>query len=421
MISEIGLLRFLTVFGRIGLLSFGGPAAQIAVMEEALVTKRKWLSAEEFLRALGFCTLLPGPEAMQLVTYAGWRVAGVWGGILAGALFVLPGAVFMLALTLAYLAYGALPLVDAAFQGVQVSVLVIVGLALARLARKVLVNRLQIGIALTAFLLLSGNLLPFPVVIFSAGLLGFFTTRMPALPATPTSSVNWLHTLTTALLWLALWWAPLIALGVLDQSGLLWEIATFFSWLAVVTFGGAYAVLAYMAQAVVDTRGWLTAAQMADGLGLAETTPGPLILVTQFVGTLAGAQAGGWPMALVAAFTTLWATFLPCYLWIFTGGPFVERLTTAPRLQAALTGITAAVLGVIAKLSLWFAFHILFETTVTASFGPASVVLPLLCSVSHSAVLLFAIAVFSMTVLRRGLILTLCLTALASVAFSTLA
>ena len=347
------------VFGRIGVLSFGGPAAQIALMHRELVEQRPWLTEKQYLNALSFCMLLPGPEAMQLATYAGWRLRGTAGGLLAGLLFVLPGAALILLLATLYAAYGTLPWVAAAFLGIKAAVVVIVVQALLKVSSRALEGPVAYGLAVAAFLALLALGVPFPLIILVAAAIGAIAMRGAAAEAPPLA-VSPARTVGTIALWLALWLVPLAALRLFGPA-LLADIATFFSTLAVVTFGGAYAVLAYMVQEVVQGFGWLTTEQMMDALGLAETTPGPLILVTEFVGFLASAQAGGWGMGLAAALVTLWMTFVPCFLWIFAGAPYVEWIATRPRLTGALSGITAAVVGVIANLSVWFALTLWFD------------------------------------------------------------
>ncbi len=360
-------------FGRIGLLSFGGPAAQIALMHRELVEERKWVSEAEYLSALSFCMLLPGPEAMQLATWMGWRLRGVPGGLLAGLLFVLPGALVVLALSMVYAAFGQVPLVAALFTGVQAAVVAVVIEALLRVSKRALKSRAHWVTAGLAFVALFVFGLPFPVVIIAAGMYGYLTTQGQPLAAdTPHP---WGQTLRALGLWGAVWLVPLAALIWL-MPGIYADIAVFFSKLAVVTFGGAYAVLAWMTQAVVQDNHWLTTPQMMDGLGLAETTPGPLILVTEFVGYLAAYQRDGWAGGIFAAIITLWMTFAPCFLWIFAGAPWIALLTAAPRLSGALQAITAAVVGVIANLSLWFAAHVFFAQVGRIDVTPFHLILP---------------------------------------------
>ncbi|MAO00922.1 MAG: chromate transporter, partial [Roseovarius sp.] len=357
-------------FARIGLLSFGGPAAQISMMHEELVERRGWLSEQQFLGALSFCMLLPGPEAMQLCTYAGWRLRGVLGGLIAGLLFVLPGAAVILALGLGYATYGDLPMVQAVFLGVKAAVVVIVLQALLKLAQRALKGRASWVLAGLGFVAMFFLSVPFPLIIAAAGVWGAWSTRGAiAVPETADDVVSFRQAARTALIWGALWAAPvLLAWGM--GAEFLTDLALFFSKLAVVTFGGAYAVLAYMTETVVATKGWLTTAEMIDALGLAETTPGPLILVTKFVGLLAGYAQGGVGTAVLAACLTLWVTFIPCFLWIFTGAPYIEHILARPRLKGALAGISAAVVGVILNLSVWFALHVLFGQVTMSALGP---------------------------------------------------
>jgi chromate transporter len=362
-------------FGRIGLLSFGGPAAQIALMHRELVEDRKWVSEEEYLSALSFCMLLPGPEAMQLASWIGWRLRGVAGGLLAGLLFVMPGAAVILALSVLYATLGQVPLVAALFTGVQAAVVAVVIEALLRVSRRALKTMAHWVIAGLAFASLFAFGLPFPVVILAAALWGFATTRVGARPDVTFAPGAVRQSVTAALVWGAIWLVPLAAVTAWAPP-LYADIALFFSKLAVVTFGGAYAVLAWMAQAVVADKHWLTLPQMMDGLGLAETTPGPLILVTQFVGFQAGWARDGLAGGLAGAAITLWMTFVPCFLWIFAGSPWIERLTHAPRLSGALKAITAAVVGVIANLSLWFALHVVFGSVRVLEAGPLHLVWP---------------------------------------------
>ncbi len=369
------LPRITRVFLRIGLLSFGGPAGQIALMHRELVEQRPWMTEQEFLRALSFCMLLPGPEAMQLATYAGWKLHGTRGGLIAGLLFVLPGALVILGLSLLYVLYGQSPLAQSLLLGVKAAVVAIVIQALIRVARRALRDRTDGLIATLAFVALFLLNLPFPLVLALAALWGALSARAPVGVQPPSVAPPLGATLRTILLWGTLWLGPLALLWIVE-GGLLTRIAVFFSQLAVVTFGGAYAVLGWMTQTVVNDFGWITQGQMIDALGLAETTPGPLILVTQFVGFLAAYQAGGLAQALAAAGITLWMTFAPCFLWIFAGAPWVDHLTRKPRLQSALAAITAAVVGVIASLSVWFTLHVMFATVGTANVGPLVVPQP---------------------------------------------
>jgi chromate transporter len=412
----------LSVWARIGLMSFGGPAGQIALMHRELVEDRKWIDEPRFLNALNFCMLLPGPEATQLATYVGWRLHGVTGGLAAGLLFVLPGAAIVLLLSMLYAAFGRLPLVEAIFLGVKAAVLAIVVEALLRIARRSLTDSSGWMIAGIAFAAIYLAAVPFPIIVIAAALYGFLrSNRAPAaMDGESVRSVSTMDTLQTVALWTAVWVLPLLAVALLfGESHVLSQLAWFFSKLALVTFGGAYAVLAYMAQDVVQSYGWLTAGEMLDGLGLAETTPGPLILVTEFVGFLAAHRHGGgnpWLMGLLGALVTLWATFAPCFLWIFAGAPYIERLNAEPRLKAALAAVTAAVVGVILNLTVWFALHVLFATVEERHAGPLRLFVPDLASVSWPAVLLSALAVVLLFVLHRGIAVTLAICGAAALA-----
>lgn len=388
-----GIAEIARVFGRIGVLSFGGPAAQIALMHRELVEDRPWLSERQFLSALSFCMLLPGPEAMQLATYAGWRLRGVAGGLIAGGLFVAPGALVIFALALLYARFGGVPEVEALFLGIKATVIVIVVEALLRLGRRALTGPLAWALALAAFLAIFAFALPFPLILAAGAAIGAALLVVPEAEAgVPPPAVPLSATLARVMVWGALWLLPLLALWLAAPEGLLAQVAIFFSWLAVVTFGGAYAVLAYMVQEVVTGFGWLTTGQMMDALGLAETTPGPLILVTQFVAVLAGAEEGGAGFGLAAGAVALWATFMPCFLWIFAGAPHVEWITAQPRLRAGLSGITAVVVGVILNLSVWFALNLVFGEVAREDAGLLSLWLPELASVSPGALALTALA-----------------------------
>ncbi len=408
----------LTVWAKIGVLSFGGPAGQIALMHRVLVDELRWVSEGRFLRALNFCMLLPGPEAMQLATYVGWLLHGTLGGLAAGLLFVLPGALVVLALSIAYALFGHVPLVEAAFVGVKAAVLVIVIEALFKVARRALREPWHWAVAAAAFIGIFFFAAPFPLVIAAAALFGYVlkSTRDTSPPlALEEPGVRLSRTLGTACLWLAIWIVPLAAVAIVfGRDHVFTSIAVFFSKLAIVTFGGAYSVLAYMAQQAVETYGWLNAKEMLDGLGLAETTPGPLILVTEFVGFLAGYRFGGEPrlaFGLLAAAITLWATFAPCFLWIFVGAPYVERLGTNPRLASALSAVTAAVVGVILNLSLWFALHVFFATVEPLRRGPLRLWLPDLSTLDVKAVLLACLAALLLLRLKLGIATTLAICA----------
>ena len=431
------------VWLRIGLLSFGGPAGQIALMHRELVDDRRWISDARFLHALNFCTLLPGPEAMQLATYIGWLLHGVPGGLVAGILFVLPGALVMLVLSLIYALLGAVPVVSAIFFGLKCAVLVLVVEALLRVAKRALKSREAYALAVVAFLALFAFAVPFPVVVLITALVGYWRSETfrggghgtakagpvaaldvllaadpgrPAMLAASAWRAGWIT--------VALWLIPLAALmatrdglliatrygalAITMQAGVFADVAWFFSKMAVVTFGGAYAVLAYVAQEAVENYRWLSAEQMLTGLGLAETTPGPLILVLQFVGFHAGLGAEfDLTSAVIASAITLWMTFMPCFAWIFLGAPYIERLQNAPRLQSALAGVTAGVVGVIANLALWFGLHVLFSDTRAFRAGPIALDVPVLASLDMLALILAVVAALALFQFKRGVITTL--------------
>ena len=363
----------LRVFFRIGIYSFGGPAAQIALMHRELVDERDWLTEDEFLSALSFCMLLPGPEAMQLATYAGWKQRGIVGGLIGGGLFVIPGAIVIGVLALVYGAFGEVSWIQALFLGIKATVVVIVLEALIKVSKRALKGRKYYVIAALSFTALFFFAVPFPIVIAIAALIGAIGTQVTT-PPTQTR-LPWAQSGKIIGVGLILWAIPILIAFALSQD-LLVEIGLFFSKLAVVTFGGAYAVLAYMTQAVVNTNEWLTTAQMMDALGLAETTPGPLILVTQFVAMLTGFAQGGVWTAVLAGMLALWVTFVPCFIWIFAGAPLIDWLEGRPKLNGALAAITGAVVGVIANLTIWFALHVFFGRVVPIQFGPLSTILP---------------------------------------------
>ncbi len=406
-------LRELTqVFGRIGLLSFGGPAAQISLMHHELVERRPWLDEQAYLRALSLCMLLPGPEAMQLATYAGWRLRGVTGGLIAGTLFVLPGAIVIATLVMLYAAFGTLPLVQSAFLGIKATVIVIVIQALLKLSRKALSDvehRILAGLGFLGIFLFN---IPFPWIILTAALWGYLSFKGAGPAPEPTAATTLAKPFRTIAFWLPLWLGPLVLL-TLSGHQLLSDLGWFFARLAVVTFGGAYAVLAYMTQTVVDQYNWISTGQMIDALGLAETTPGPLILVTQFVAMLTGQINGDVTLALAAGAVALWATFVPCFLWIFLAAPYLDSLATRPRLTAALHGITAAVVGVILNLSVWFALNVLFDVVRQASWGPLSTPVPDVLSANYTALALTFAAGLLIFKVKLGMATVLALMALA--------
>ena len=372
---------------KLGFISFGGPAGQIAILHGELVEKRRWISEARFLHALNYCMLLPGPEATQLATYIGWLLHRTWGGLAAGILFVLPSAVILWGLSLAYVSYGNLGWVAAIFAGLNPAVFAIVAAAVLRIGRRALKNELMWALAGAAFVAIYFFRVPFPIIVFGAGCIGLIGGRLwpekfliaagshavsgegaavlsdesPTLVGTQSAFIRAIR---VGVVGLTLWWAPVLALGVwLGWQHTLVQQGLFFSKAAMVTFGGAYAVLPYVGQQAVENYHWLTAPQMLDGLGLAETTPGPLIMVLQFVGFLGGWQhPGNLPPLLSAtlgAFITTWTTFVPCFLWIFLGAPHIEQLRGNLRLTAALSAVTASVVGVILNLALWFGLHVI--------------------------------------------------------------
>jgi chromate transporter len=362
---------------KIGCLGFGGPAGQIALMHRIFVDEKKWIDEPRYLHALNYCMLLPGPEAQQLATYVGWLLHGVRGGVVAGALFVLPGAFVVFALSWFYVLHGATPLVTALFVGVKAAVVAFIIDAMIRIGRRALKTGADALTAFAAFAALYVFGVPFPIVIVVAALAGVIALarpgtagalpalerenagRTPALPGAPSTGKS----LATAFFWAVLWLAPLtVVIATFGPRHVLSQVGLLFSQLAVVTFGGAYALLAYLQQQAVDVHGWLSQGQMIDGLGLAETTPGPLILVNQFVGFLAGWQAegGGFWLAVAAAALASWCTFAPSFVWIFAGAPYAEQLRRSRLASGALRAVTAAVLGVIASLAVWFGQHVLF-------------------------------------------------------------
>lgn len=424
--------QLVRLFARIGCLSFGGPAGQIALMHGEIVEKHKWVTAEQYLHALNFCHLLPGPEAQQLATWIGWRLHGLKGGLAAGLLFVIPGALVMLALSVLYALAANLNWFAALFLGIKAAVLAIVLQALIRIGGRALDTRFKQALALAAFLGLFLFNLPFPLLLLSAGVIGMIVAaRQPGWLALKGSNGADLAPrpplramIRTALLWAAIWAAPMVlVLVTLGRGHVLWDIGVFFSQLAVVTFGGAYAVLAYMAQEAVQSYGWMQAGEMADGLGLAETTPGPLILVTQHVGFLAAFRAAEplSPMAagIAGAALTTWVTFAPCFLWIFTFAPWIERLQHATRLKGGLAALSAAVVGVIANLSVWFALHVLFARVGIVELGPIRLSLPDWLSFDWRAGMLSLLAAFILFALKWGVLRMLAILALAGLALGS--
>lgn len=426
---------------KVGCLGFGGPAGQIALMHRLVVDEKRWVGEERFLHALNYCMLLPGPEAQQLAIYLGWLLHRTAGGLIAGILFVLPGALVMFGLSLAYVWSRQFDISAGIFLGLKAAVLAIVVEAVLRIGKRALKNRWMVAIAAAAFAGIFLLQLPFPVIVLGAGAIGaigavwrpdiFSATGHGTAGAGPAGLIDRLiergeaphlrprrgHVLRTLAIWLPLWLLPVAALLLILGPGHVFsEIAQFFSQMAVVTFGGAYAVLAYVAQEAVQGYGWLRPGEMLDGLALAETTPGPLILVLQFVGFLGAYHAPGglspWLAGLFASLLTLWVTFAPCFLWIFLGAPYVERVRAVPTLNGALAAITAAVVGVILNLALWFALHSIFRELRLWEMGPLSLSLPVGASIDWLALALTAAALVAMLRFKTGMIVTLASAAL---------
>jgi len=425
---------FLRLWTRIGCLGFGGPAGQIALMQRLLVDEHRWIGQQGFLHALNFCMLLPGPEAQQLATWCGWKLHGLRGGLAAGLLFILPGALVMLGLSILYVTLGQVPLVSALLRGVQAAVIAVVLEALLRVARRALRQPGDRMIAAAAFLALFAFRAPFPLVILCAGLFGLWrgqraNNRQPAAhqPAGSgeISPVPALRPWRVLIPGAALWLAPLaVVVLLLGPHHVLADIGRFFAVMAVVTFGGAYAVLSYVAQQAVSVYHWLSPADMLAGLGLAETTPGPLILVLQFTGFLAGyrdpAPFGAMTGGLVASALTLWMTFVPSFVLVLAGAPWIDRLERQPRLAAILAAITAAVVGVILNLSLWFALHVLFARVGALDLGPLHLPMPDLTSFDPRAALIALAAALALLRFHAPLLPTLAGAALAGLLLSSI-
>ena len=425
------------VWMRVAILSFGGPAGQIAVMHRILVEEKKWISEDRFLHALNYCMLLPGPEAQQLATYVGLLMHRTRGGLLAGGLFIVPGIISIMALSYVYAAYGKLGFIAALFFGLKAAVLAIVLQAVIRVGKRALKNNIMIALAAASFVGIFFFDVPFPIIVFGAALIGFIGGRAglaafqidfghaggtkkdlalvdtmlgEKLPAHTRPSLN--RALTVSAVWLTLWLLPVIALLVMfGPNNVFSQIAVFFSKMAMVTFGGAYAVLAYVAQQAVQNYHWVQPGEMLDGLGMAETTPGPLIMVLQFVGFMAAYRDPGSLSPMLAAtlggLLATWVTFTPCFLWIFLGGPFIEKLRGSKNLSAAMTAITAAVVGVILNLTIWFGIHCIFATVYPVrGFGFAFDV-PVLASVQPWALALSVAAAVAIFRFKAGMIQTL--------------
>lgn len=426
------LKESLMTWGRIACLSFGGPAGQIAVMHRILIDEKRWISESQFLHALNFCMLLPGPEAQQLAIYTGWLLHGTLGGILAGTLFVLPGFVSILLLSIAYVAWQDSLALTGILMGLKPAVMALVLDALFRVARRVLKNRFMLVIAILAFLALFFGHVPFALIILSAavvGLLGGWVapqqflvlsghgedrTLADGAPLDPNRnrSIGGWHALRVTFIWLLLWWSPIVLLHqVFGRNSIFFQQAVFFSQTAMVTFGGAYAVLNFVAQQAVERYSWVQPSEMLDGLGMAETTPGPLIMVLQFVGFL-GAYRHPDPFSplgagIFASIITVWMTFVPCFFWIFLGAPYVERMRKNHYLHGALSTITAAVVGVIANLAIWFSLHTLFARVHEVQAQGFHFSIPAWGTLSLPTLTIFLVAVACMIVWRQGVATTL--------------
>jgi len=422
------------VWAKLGFINFGGPAAQIAMMHRMLIDERRWISETRFLHALNYCTLLPGPEAQQLATYIGWLLHRTWGGIVAGGLFILPGFVCIMALSWLYAAHGEVPAVAALFYGLQCAILAIVFQAVVRIGSRALKNRVMVALAAIAFIALFFFQVPFPLVVAAAAAIGFFGHKAApeffkgsghggggsgtgaadrvledgAEHLTPDAGRAGRLALFGTILWLA----PVAALWALFGWNSTWtQLGVFFSEMAVVTFGGAYAVLAYVAQEAVNHYGWLKPEEMLSGLALAETTPGPLILVVQFVGFLAGYRDPGTLdpslAGVLAATLVVWVTFVPSFLWILVGAPYVERLRGYPQLDAAMTAITAAIVGVILNLAVWFALHVIFAEVAFVDIGWIHLPRPNLATLDPVALALALASAVALFRFKRGMVETL--------------
>ncbi len=417
------------VWARIALLSFGGPAGQIAVMHRTLVEERRWVSEARFLHALNYCMLLPGPEAQQLATYIGWLMHRTAGGLVAGVLFVVPGVIALMALSWIYVIWGDVSVIAGLFFGLKAAVLAVVIEAVLRVGRRALQTRLAVIVAALAFLALFCFAMPFPLVVLAAAVIGLAAHRMGYAVGAPTSHGSHgndrlgeaipSHAAPTlgravrvALVWLPLWLGPVVLLlAFLGADNVFSRLAVFFSEVAVVTFGGAYAVLAYVAQAAVGTYHWVQPGEMLAGLGMAETTPGPLIMVVQYVGFLAGYRAPGVLPPLLAGtlagLLVTWVTFTPCFLWVFLGAPYIEALRGARALNAALSAVTAAVVGVVLNLAVWFGIHVVFHDTVPWQGYGLSIDLPVLTSINRFATILAIAAALALFRFKVGVIPTL--------------
>lgn len=420
------LSELISVFARIGCLSFGGPAAQIAMMHRAVVEEKRWLSEDRFLHALNYCMLLPGPEAQQLATYIGWLTHGTRGGVIAGLLFVLPGLVVITILSAAYALWQETTWLAGLFFGLKAAVLAIVVEAVIRLSKKTLKSGFLCLVAATAFVALFLFSVPFPIVVLAAAFAGFLNARRTGVTATAAGLSDLPvrppvgRAIATLIGWIIVWQAPLLILWAFSAPDGLTSLFSFFSKMALVTFGGAYAVLAYVAQVGVEQYGWLRAGEMLDGLALAETTPGPLVLVLSFVGFLTGfREASGIAGGILGALLVAWATFVPSFVFIFVGAPYIERLRGNRILSGALSAITAAVVGVILNLAIWFGLHVLFREVGKVELVPSlglDLALPVWTSLEPAAALLFVLSAVLLFRLKLGMVPVLGICAAAGLA-----
>ncbi len=414
---QVSFREALATWFKVGCLGFGGPAGQIALMHRIVVDEKKWVEESRYLHALNFCMLLPGPEAQKLATYVGWLLHGTRGGLAAGILFVLPGALVMLGVSLLYVLGQGIPAVEGALFGIKAAVLVIVVEALLRIARRGLKTRLLLGLAALAFVGIFFFDLPFPLIVAAAGVVGFFATQKAQIVQLHENPGAWRQALRSLAIGFLLWLAPVaLVVAAFGTGHVMFDIAAFFSKLAVVSFGGAYALLAYMAQQAVENYQWMSAPEMVDGLGLAETLPGPLIKVTQFVGFLAAyrdpAPFSPIGAAVLGSALTTWVTFAFPMMLIFAGAPFIEQLRSNQRLSGALQAVTAAVVGVILNLTIWFALHVLFPRVEEMRAGPLRWYAFEPAALDWKAALLAVVAAVLMLRLHRGLVETVALMAL---------
>ena len=439
------------VWIRVAALSFGGPAGQIAVMHRIVVDEKKWVGEHRFLHALNYCMLLPGPEAHQLAIYIGWLLNRTYGGMIAGTLFVLPGFLAILALSYVYVLFGNLTFIEGMFFGLKCAVLAVVIQAVFRIGSRALKSNAMVALAAAAFVAIFFLHVPFPLIIIAAGLIGYLASRGgiaafkaggghksgsgtiledrdsalgEEIPLHARPNLAW--SLKTSGALAAAWLIPVAAIFItLGPDNVFSKIGIFFSEMAIVTFGGAYAVLAYVAQEAVQQLGWLRPGEMLDGLGMAETTPGPLIMVTQFVGFLAGDRNPGTlnPLAAatLAAVLTTWVTFLPSFLWIFAGAPFIEKMRGNVALTGAMSAITAAVVGVILNLAIWFGLHVLFRETTSFTYGSWRIDTPVLASLSSPSLILTLLAAAAIFRLKMSVITTLLTSAALGVGWTVLA